>query len=86
MLNPVLWLAIPTFVFSLVIMWESVNSMLEGKSIRDFFAFFALSVALSIYTGAIILELFFEFLWMGLESLVLVSLIWILVDIWREAW
>lgn len=84
MFNAAVWLAIPTFIFAIVIMWESMNSMLSGKSISDFLSFFLLGLALAFYTGAIMFSLLFAFLWVILEFAILLSLIWILVNIWRE--
>lgn len=84
MFSLAMWLALPTFVFSIVIMWGSFQSMFSGKSIRGFLPFFFLGFVLSFYTGAIVFELFYDSLWVVLESSILASLIWILVNIRRE--
>ena len=84
MVNQAIWLAMPTLIFSIVIMWESIVSMLFRKSISDFLSFFLLSVVLALYTGAIVFELFFNSIWMALESAILLNLIWVFVNIWRE--
>lgn len=84
MFNQVMWLAIPTFIFSIIIMWESFQSMIHGKSIKNFLPFFCLTLALSFYAGAISFELFFNSLWAILESAILLSLVWIFINIWRN--
>jgi hypothetical protein len=79
-----IWLAAPAFVFSIVIMWESMRAMLSKKSIREFLPFFLLSMVLSFYGGAIVFEVFYGSLWMVLELSILICLIWILINIKRK--
>lgn len=84
MFNPILWLAFPTFLFSIVIMWISMRAILSENSIRDFLSFFFLSITLIFYAGAIVFEMFYEKLWLVFEFFILISLVWISIDIRRK--
>jgi len=77
-------LAATALVFSLVILWTSISSMLDGKSIGKFLSFFFLGIVLSYYGAVILFELFFDWAWVVVESAILLCLVWVFVDIWRE--
>lgn len=77
-------LAVTTLIFSLIIAWESILSMIRKKDVWAFLPFFFMSVALTIYAGFILFELFFNWTWFFLESLILFNLIWILIIIRRQ--
>ena len=84
MLSSVLLLSLPAFLFSAVIAWLSMHAMLSKNSIREFLPFFFLSVALMFYAGAIAFEVFYDNFWLILEFSILISLIWIFINIRRK--
>lgn len=85
MLNTALLLAITTMAFSVIVLWVTIHNMLSGKSIKNFLPFFLLGIILSFYAGAIMFELFFSSIWVVLESMILLSLVWIFINIWRQS-
>lgn len=79
------WIAVTVLLFSLITLWMSEKEMISRKSIRSFLPFFLLGFILAFYGAAILFEFFFNVTWFFLEFMIFASLIWILVDIWRES-
>jgi hypothetical protein len=84
MVYEVLSLVVITFLFSGIILWVSLENMISKKSISSFLPFFFLGLVLSFYAATIAFELFFTSVWALLESSVLLSLVWIFINIWRN--
>lgn len=85
MANEVLPMVVMVFLFSGIILWASMRSMISKKSISSFLPFFFLGFVLSFFAVSMAFELFLTSVWILLESSILLCIIWILINIWRES-
>lgn len=77
-------LIIFSFGFSVILLWQSVRSMLSGRSIIDFLPFFILGFAISFYTAALIFMSEFDYISWIFHYVVFVTLVWIFINFWRD--
>ena len=81
----VISLGLTSILFSGIILWISAHSMLSKKSIQDFLPFFFIGVTLSFYAGFLLFEYFYNWLWSLVEFAILVNLVWIFINLWRNS-
>lgn len=70
-------------IFSIIILWKTILIMIEKKKIFPFMPFLIVGVAFCFYTSFIIYGIYETTLWIFYESLLLMSLIWIVMIVRR---
>lgn len=69
--------------FSIIIIWRTTLAMIEKKKILFFTPFFIFGLALSFYAGFFFYAVYDLIFWLFYESLLLIAIIWILINLRR---
>ena len=85
MFNELIVLGFVSILFSAIIFWISAHSMILKKSISDFLPFFFIGIILSFSTGFLFFEYFENWSWFLIEFTILVNLVWIFINLWRNS-
>lgn len=69
--------------FSIIVIWKTTLAMIEKKKILFFMPFFIFGLALSFYAGFYFYAVYDPIFWAFYESLLLIAIIWILINVRR---
>ncbi len=80
----ILTYAILYITFSIILIWKTNLLMLETKRIWVLLPFFIFGILICFRAVFIFYSLFEKFVWVFIELVSLISLIWIFINLWRE--